>query len=68
MDNDAFKLETKRYLAWGIGGIAVGTLAISALYTVYTGATELATLTLGMLGTTVAGIVGFYFGKKVSEE
>lgn len=68
MNNELFKLITRRYLAWAVAGVAVGTLAFAGIWSVINGVMALATLTLGMLGTTIASIVGFYFAKKLAEE
>lgn len=68
MENEKFKLVTRRYLAWGAVGLAIITLAFAAVWSVLNGITELATLTLGMLGNVVIGVIAFYFGKKTSEE
>ena len=68
MDNELFKLRTRRYIAWGSVGIAILTLAFAAGWSVIHGIMELATLTLGMLGNVIIGVVAFYFGKKASEE
>jgi len=68
MDNEKFKLLTRRYLAWGATGIAISTLAFAATWSVIHGIIELATLTLGMLGNVIIGVIAFYFGKKTSEE
>ena len=68
MNNELFKLITRRYLAWGIGGLAVVTVAFTGVWGVLTNAIELVTLSLGILGTSIGSIIGFYFGKKLSEE
>jgi len=68
MNNDLFKLITRRYLAWGIGGVAVATVAFTGVWGVLTATIELVTLSLGILGTSIGSIIGFYFGKKMSEE
>ncbi|MBA7689055.1 hypothetical protein ES703_97549 [subsurface metagenome] len=68
MENEIFKLMTRRYLAWGSVGIAISTLAFAAGWSVIHGIIELATLTLGMLGNVIIGVIAFYFGKRVSEE
>ncbi|MBA7641614.1 hypothetical protein ES703_49299 [subsurface metagenome] len=67
-NNEKFKLVTRRYLAWGAVGIAILTLAFAAGWSVVNGVTALATLTLGMLGNVVIGVIAFYFAKKTSEE
>jgi len=68
MDNELFKLRTRRYIAWGAVGIAISTLAFAAGWSVIYGIMELATLTLGMLGNMIIGVIAYYFGKKASEE
>ncbi len=68
MGNEIFKLVTRRYLAWGLGGLAMGTIAFTGVWGVIHGVTELVTLSLGILGTVTGSIIGFYFSKKVSEE
>lgn len=65
---EKFKLITRRYLAWGVGGIAIITVAFAGIWGVLTATIELVTLSLGILGTTIGTIVGFYFSKKVGEE
>ena len=68
MENEKFKLVTRRGLAWGAVWVAVITLAYTAIWSVVNGVTEIATLTLGMLGNITIGVIAFYFGKKTSEE
>jgi len=67
-NNEKYKLVTRRGLAWGVGAVALGTVAFAGILGVLNGTTELVTLSLGILGTTLGSIVGFYFGKKTSEE
>lgn len=68
MDNEKFKLNTRRYLAWGMGMIACLTGAFVAIW----GAVHSidAYVTLGAVGLLelAASIIGFYFGKKTNEE
>ncbi|MBW2648965.1 MAG: hypothetical protein JRC53_03975 [Deltaproteobacteria bacterium] len=61
MNNDMFKLVTRRYLAWGFVLIATLVISFIAVYGVLTAQTELVTTEIG-------AVIGFYFGKKVSEE
>ena len=68
MNNEHFKLITRRYLAWGVAGLATITVAFAGVWGVVTGTIELVTLSLGILGTTIGSVVGFYFSKKISEE
>ena len=68
MENEKFKLVTRRGLAWGAVWVAVFTLAYTAIWSVVNGVMEVATLTLGMLGNITIGVIAFYFGKKTSEE
>jgi len=68
MDNDHFKLVTRRYLAWGVGGLAVLVLSFIAVWGAIQGVMELVTLAGGILGTTLGVVIAFYFSKKISEE
>ena len=68
MDNEKFKLITRRYLAWGVVALACLTGAFIAVWGAITGID--AYVTLGAVGLLelAAGALGFYFGKKTSEE
>lgn len=68
--NDDYKLKTRRYLAWGAVGLAMATCSFVAIYSIMftCGCQELASLALGILGTSVGSIIGFYFSKKLKEE
>jgi len=68
MDNETFKLLTRRYLAWGIAGMATLVLAFIAVWGTVTGQTELVTLAGGGFLAALGTVIGFYFGKKTSEE
>lgn len=68
MDNELFKLVTRRYLAWGFGSIGGVVLAFIAVWGAIQGMTELVTLAGGGLLTLMGTLIGFYFGKKTSEE
>ena len=68
MDNEKFKLITRRYLAWWVVGIATSTGAFIAVWGAIHNVD--AYVTMGVVGLLelAAGAVGFYFGKKLSEE
>lgn len=68
MDNEKYKLTTRRVLAWWAVGIATGTGAFVAVWGAITSVD--AYVTLGAVGLLelAAGALGFYFGKKTSEE
>lgn len=68
MNNELFKLNTKRYLAWGIGGLGVTTVAFTGVWGTITSQIEFVTLAIGGLIGIIGTIVGFYFSKKTSEE
>jgi len=68
MNNEMFKLMTKRYLAWGIGALAGGSIAFTGIWGTITNQIEFVTLAVGGLIGTLGAVVGFYFGKKTSEE
>lgn len=68
MENEKFKLITRRYLAWGLGGVAVATIAFIGVWGAIHNQAELVTLAGGGLIAIISGLVGFYFGKKTSEE
>jgi len=68
MDNEKYKLFTRRFLAWWTVGIATATGAFIAVWGAIIGVD--AYVTLGAVGLLelAAGALGFYFGKKTSEE
>jgi len=68
MENELFKLNTKRYLAWGIGVLAGGSIAFTGIWGTITNQIEFVTLAAGGLIGALGTIIGFYFGKKMSEE
>ena len=68
MDNELFKLITRRYLAWGIGGLFTLTVAFITVWGAIRGPEALVTAGLGIIGVSVGAVIGFYFGKKTSEE
>lgn len=67
-NNEQYKLKTRRWLAWGVGGIAVVTICFIAVWGTVSNITELVTLAAGILGTALGSVIAFYFSKKVSEE
>jgi hypothetical protein len=68
MNNEMFKLISRRYLAWGFVGIATLVVSFIAVYGVLTAQTVLVTMAAGGLLTEIGAVIGFYFSKKVSEE
>jgi len=68
MNNEMFKLVTRRYLAWGFVAIATLVISFVAVYGVLTSQTELVTMAAGGLLTEIGAIIGFYYSKKISEE
>lgn len=67
-NNEKFKLNTRRYLAWGIGGGSVSVIAFVGIWGTLTNQPTLVTLAGGGLIGFIGAIVGYYFGKKTSEE
>ncbi|MBA7642566.1 hypothetical protein ES703_50261 [subsurface metagenome] len=68
MDNEKFKLVSRRGLAWGIGGLFALTVAFVAIWGVIFALDAYVTMAVGIAGTGIGSIIGFYFGKKTSEE
>lgn len=66
--NEQFKLNTRRWLAWGIAGMAALVLAFIAVWGAVTSQLALVTLAGGGLLAELGTVIGFYFGKKASEE
>lgn len=69
-DNELFKLTTRRFIAWGLGGLATSALAFAVIWhqIMGSGCSEIASTASGGLLVIIGGIVGYYFGKKTSEE
>ena len=68
MENEKFKLMSRRGLAWGIGGLFALTVAFVAIWGVFTAKDAYVTMAVGICATSIGGILAFYFGKKISEE
>lgn len=68
VDSENFKLNTKRYLAWVVVFIAVSTGAFIAVWGALNRIDAYVTMAVVGLLELAAGIIGFYFGKKTSEE
>ncbi len=66
--NEQFKLTTRRWLAWGIGGLFAITIAFVGIWGTIHQITEYVALAVGFAGGSVSGVLVFYFGKKLSEE
>ena len=67
-NEEHYKLVTRRVLAWGIGGVAIATVAFIGFWGAVKGQPELVTLAGGGLIGLIGSILGFYFSKKTSEE
>lgn len=65
---ELFKLVTRRWLAWCIGGLFAITASFLVIWGAVTGVLILVTAGIGVVGTGLGAIIGFYFGKKMSEE
>lgn len=68
MENESFKLNTRRWLAWGLVGLGGITIAFLAIWGAIKGNMAMVTLGGGALIGEIGMVVGFYFGKKLSEE
>jgi len=68
VNNEKFKLITRRILAVGIALPIAYSLCFGLIYGILTEATEIVTLCAGILGTGLGAIIGFYFKSKVQEE
>ena len=67
MDKDDYKLKTRRWLAWVIGGMAGATAVFCVVYGAINDQLELVTLGAGCLFTNLGYIINYLF-KKTSEE
>ena len=67
MDNNSFFMKTRRYLAWGLAGVAAITLSFLAIFGALTGQMELVNLGAGALIAALSGVIGYYLGKKTSQ-
>lgn len=68
MYDDLYKLATRRYIAWGFIGMATLVISFIAVWGAITEQTALVTLAGGGLIAEIGTALGFFFGKKVSEE
>ncbi len=66
--NEQFKLNTRRWLAWGIGGLFAITIAFIGIWGTIHQITEYVTLAGGFAGGSLSSVLVFYFSKKLSEE
>jgi len=67
-NEEHYKLVTRRYIAWGIGSLAAGTVAFIGVWGAVTNHSDFVTLAGGGLIGLIGSIIGFYFGKKTAEE
>jgi len=68
MDNEKMKLLTRRWVAIPIVAVAVLAALFLVVYGALSGELALATMGGTALFTEAGAIIGFYFGKKASEE
>lgn len=68
MDKELYKLVTRRYIAWTFIGIATLILGFIAVWGALTEQTALVTLAGGGLLAELGTAIGFFFGRKTSEE
>ena len=70
-NNEKFKLTTRRYIAWGLGGLATATLVFVVVFSLITGTVchecggnDMASVAIGGLIAIVSGVIGFYFSRE----
>lgn len=68
MENELFKLTTRRYIAWFFIGVVTLVLSFIAVWGALTEQTALVTLAGGGLLAELGTAIGFFFGRKTSEE
>lgn len=68
MDNEKFKLLTRRWIALPLVSAAIAGGLFLVVFGALSHQLELVTLGGGALFTQLGGVVGFYFAKKLSEE
>ncbi len=66
MDQELFKLLTRRYIAWPLMGVALLSAGFLVVYGALSRQTELVTLGAGALFAELGTVIGFYFGTKDS--
>jgi len=68
VNNELFKLVTRRYVAWFFVGVATLVLSFIAVWGALTELTALVTLAGGVLLVELGTAIAFFFGRKTSEE
>ncbi len=68
MDNERFKLITRRVIAWAVVGVALVGFGFLVIYGAIQGNEILVALGAGTLSSTLGAAIAFFFGKKASEE
>lgn len=68
LDNEKYKLTTRRMIAWGVGGLAAVTIAFVGIYGTVTRQIDLVNLSIGFLGGILSSVVVFYFAKPSTED
>lgn len=64
MNNEHFKMQTRRILAWGLGAIAALTIAFVTVWGAIQGIIELVTLGVGVFAGFLSALGIFYFSKE----
>lgn len=67
-NNELYKLVTRRYIAWGFVSIVTLVLGFIAVWGAVTEQIAMVTLAGGGLLAELGTAIGFFFGKKMSEE
>lgn len=64
-NHELFRLTTRRYIAFGLGGLATLGMVFAVIWSQITGTCqEMGMVALGGLIAIVSGIIGYFFGKK----
>ena len=66
--NELFKLITRRWLAWPISFLFAVTATFLVIWGAITGSMECVGAGIGIVGTGLGTVIGFYFGHKLKEE
>lgn len=64
MDNESYKLKTRRYLSWGLAGVASIALLFMVIFGACSGNDTILFSGSSALIAELAGITGFYLGQR----
>ncbi|MBA7581882.1 hypothetical protein ES708_23795 [subsurface metagenome] len=67
MDNESYKLVTRRYLSWGLAGVASIALLFAVIFGACAGNDTLLFSGLSALIAELAGVTGYYLGRRESK-